>query len=244
MTSLEINHSQNQPFPKGATAILVHGAWADGSSWAHVVGPLLKQGLGVICAQLPLTSLSDDVAALGRFIERTEGPVVLVAHAYAGAVIAAVSHERVKSLVFITALAPDEGETVADVFYREDPHTDAPALAPDAHGFIWMPGESFAKAFAQNASADENNLLNAVQRPISVACIQERVPLPAWKSKPSWYLVAEQDHMITPKTQRYMAEHMGAHVVSYPVDHLPLLTAPDVVVDTILAAARASLFIS
>src|SRR6201987_5682363 len=113
-----------------ASVVLVHGAWADGSSWNDIIGPLLSQGLHVVAAPIPLTSLSHDVAALDRALERTDGPVVLVAHAYAGAVIAATTNERVRSLVFIAALAPDEGETVAEVFYRKTAHPAAPQLAP------------------------------------------------------------------------------------------------------------------
>src|SRR6201985_990134 len=134
------------------TVVLVHGAWADGSSWNDVIWPLQSSGLSVLAAPIPLTSLSDDVAALDRALERTDGPVVLAAHAYAGAVIAASTNERVQSLVFIAALAPDEGETVAEVFYREKPHLQAPQLVPDAHGFIWMPQEAFGTAFSQHAS--------------------------------------------------------------------------------------------
>lgn len=134
------------------SVVLVHGAWADGSSWNEIIAPLQSKGLDVLAAPIPLTSLSDDIAALERALERTKGPVVLAAHAYAGAVIAAVSNERVRSLVFIAALAPDEGETVADVFYREKLHPEAPQLSPDAHGFIWMPKEAFGAAFSQNAS--------------------------------------------------------------------------------------------
>jgi pimeloyl-ACP methyl ester carboxylesterase len=119
--------------------VLVHGAWADGSSWNSVIGPLLSNGFNVLAAPIPLTSLSDDVTALNRILERTEGPVILAAHAYAGAVIAATDNERIRSLVFIAALAPDEGETVADMFYREEPHVEAPDLVPDAHGLIWFP---------------------------------------------------------------------------------------------------------
>jgi pimeloyl-ACP methyl ester carboxylesterase len=117
----------------------------------------------------------------------------------------------------------------------------APQLAPDADGFLWMPDEAFANAFAQNASAEQLRLSRAVQRPISVKSIQEPAPAPAWKSKPVWYLVAEQDRMINPKTQRFMAERMRATVRSFPVDHTPLLTAPDKVVDVILEAAQATL---
>ena len=110
------------------SVVLVHGAWADGSSWNDIIGPLLSKGLNVLAAPIPLTSLSDDVAALDRALERTDGPVVLVAHAYAGAVIAANTNERVRSLVFIAALAPDEGETVAEMFYREKPHPAGTAI--------------------------------------------------------------------------------------------------------------------
>jgi pimeloyl-ACP methyl ester carboxylesterase len=188
------------------SVVLVHGAWADGSSWNDIIGPLLSKGLNVLAAQIPLTSLSDDVAALNRAIERTHGPVVLVAHAYAGAVIAANTSERVQSLVFLAALAPDEGETVAQVFYREKPH---PQLAPDAHGFIWMPQEGFGATFSQHASPERAALFAATQRPIAVACIQEKAPRPAWKVKSSWYLVAEDDRMINPATQLFMAQRMG-----------------------------------
>jgi pimeloyl-ACP methyl ester carboxylesterase len=121
-------------FKGSITVVLVHGAWADGSSWNDIIGPLLSKGLNVLAAPSPLTSLSDDAAALDRAIEHTHGPVVLVARAYAGAVIAANTSERVQSLVFIAALAPDEGETVAEVFYRGKPHPQAPQLAPDVHG--------------------------------------------------------------------------------------------------------------
>ena len=149
------------------SVVLVHGAWADGSSWSKVIGPLRAEGVKVVAAPLPLTSLADDVAALDRTLERVEGPVVLVGHAYAGAVIAATRSEKVRSLVYVAALAPDEGETVADVFYRAEPHPQAPKLAPDDHGLIWLPDDAFAAAFAQNASAEEQALLAAVQRPIA-----------------------------------------------------------------------------
>ncbi len=228
-------------FSKNATVILVHGAWADGSSWNRVVLPLLHQGLKVICAPIPLTSLSDDAAALNRLLQRTDGPVLLAGHAYAGAVIAAATDEKVKSLVYVAALAPDEGETVSQVFYRDPPHPQAPHLQPDAYGFIWMPEEGFQNAFAQNASDDVKAVTASVQRPISVKCIQETAPEPAWRSKPSWFLIAEEDRMINQKTQHFMAERMGAKIRVHAVDHTPLLTAPEVVVDIISEAARETL---
>jgi len=226
---------------KATTVVVVHGAWADGSSWQAVIRLLEEHGLQVIAAPIPLTSLSDDAAALKRTIARTDGPVIVAGHAYAGAVIATAHDERVKALVYIAALAPDEGETVAQVFYKDEAHAKAPQLAPDADGFIWMPEEGFANAFAQNASAGQIALSKAVQRPISVRSIQEPAPAPAWKSKPTWYLIAEEDRMIHPKTQRFMAERMKATVRSFEVDHTPLLTAPEKVVDVILEAAKATL---
>jgi pimeloyl-ACP methyl ester carboxylesterase len=124
---------------KDATVVLVHGAWADGSSWEAVIRQLQEQGLKVIAAPIPLTSLSDDAAALKRTIARTQGPLIVAGHAYAGAVVAMAYDERVKALVYVAALAPDEGETVAQIFYKDESHPKAPQLAPDADGFIWMP---------------------------------------------------------------------------------------------------------
>lgn len=224
--------------PKDASVVLVHGAWADGSSWAKIIGKLAAGGIQVVAAPLPLTSFSDDVAALDRTLERVTGPVVLVGHAYAGAVIAATRSEKVKALVYVAALAPDEGETVADVFYRAEPHPQAPKLAPDDHGLIYLPEAAFADAFAQHASIEEQTLLAAVQRPISPACITVAMERPLWKDRPSWFLVAEQDRMIVPETQRFMAARMQARVRSLPVDHTPLVTAPGAVVDITLDAVR------
>lgn len=228
-------------FAEKATVVAVHGAWADGSSWQAMVRPLEERGFHVIAAPIPLTSLSDDAAALKRTIARTRGPVIVAGHAYAGAVIATAKDDRVKALVYVAALAPEEGETVAQVFYRDETHPKAPQLVPDADGLIWMPDEGFSDAFAQNASEEQIAVAKAVQRPISVNCIREPAGAPTWKSKPTWYLLAEQDRMINPKTQRFMAERMHAKVRSFPVDHSPLLTAPDTVVDIVLEAAKATL---
>ncbi len=220
------------------TVVAVHGAWADGSSWQDVILGLEREGVRVIAAPIPLTSLGDDTAALKRAMNRTEGPVILAGHAYAGAVIAAVNDERVKALVYIAGLAPDEGETVAQVFYRDERHPRSPRLAPDAEGFIWMPEEGFGNAFAQHATAEQIALSAAVQRPIALKCIQEPVSKPAWKSKPTWFLIAEEDRMINPKTQIFMAKRMGATTRSLAVDHTPLLSAPKAVVDMILEATQ------
>jgi pimeloyl-ACP methyl ester carboxylesterase len=223
---------------KDVSAVLAHGAWADGSSWARVITALKAEGVNVSAAPLPLTSLGDDVAALNRSLDRTEGPVVLVAHAYAGAVIALARPERVKALVYVTALAPDEGEKVADVFYRLELHPQAPKLAPDSNGLIWLPENAFATAFAQNASVEDLAVLAAVQRPMSVNCITVPSGRPLWKDVPSWFLIAENDRMIVPATQRYMAERMKAKTKAHAVDHTPSVTAAAVVVDVIRDAIR------
>jgi pimeloyl-ACP methyl ester carboxylesterase len=227
------------PVNGNITVVAVHGAWADGSSWKDVILRLEGEGLRVIAAPIPLTSLADDAAALERAVSRTKGPLILAAHAYAGAVIAAVNDERVKAMVYIAALAPDEGETVAQVFHRDEPHPQAPKLAPDAEGFIWMPEEGFKNAFSQHATTEQIALSAAVQRPISVKCLQEPALKPAWRSKASWFLIAKEDRMINPKTQHFMAKRMGAKTRSLPVDHTPLLSAPEKVVDIILEAKQA-----
>jgi hypothetical protein len=149
-------------FPENSTVVVAHGAWADGSSWKEVILPLNKQGLQVVAPPLPLSSLSDDIVALNRTIARAKGPVIVAGHAYAG-----------------------EGETVAEVFYRDEPHPQAPKLTPDKNAWIWMPEEGFSNAFAHHATADQIALCKAVQRPIALKCIQEPAPKPAWRSKPS-----------------------------------------------------------
>jgi len=223
------------------TAVLVHGAWADGSSWSRVITGLDHAGFAVTAAPIPLTSLADDVDALDRTIDRIDGPVVVVGHAYAGGVIGATKHPRARALVYVAALAPDEGETVADVFYRDTPHPDAPELKPDEHGWIWLPVNVFGTAFAQQGTPEEHAVLAAVQRPIAVQCIQQPVPPPGWKDRPAWFLVAEEDRMINPVTQKFMAERMRATVHAYDVDHAPLITRPQAVVDIIAEAVRSDL---
>lgn len=232
--------SDGQASEGPVTVVVVHGAWADGSSWGPVIAPLQRQGLVVRAAPLPLTSLEDDVAALDRVLERIDGPVVLAGHAYAGAVIASARADRVSALVFVAALAPDEGETVMDVFQRAAPHPQAPKLAPDRHGAIWLPDEAFAAAFAQQAPTESTAMLAAVQRPVHLPCIGTPVGRPLWKDRPSWFLVAKEDRMIAAETQRFMATRMGATQWSAAVDHTPMVSAPEIVVEVILEAVHAA----
>lgn len=221
------------------TAVLVHGAWADGSSWTQVIRKLHQEGIKTVTPSIPLTTYADDVAALDRALERVDGPTVVVGHAYAGAVIGGSRSDKVKGLVYVAALAPDQGETVAEVFGRDTPHPQAPTLAPDAHGLLWLPERAFAEAFAQHASAEEQAVLASLQRPLSPACISVPMNRPRWHDLPSWYLLAERDRMIPRETQAFMAERMGATRHSHPLDHTPSVTAPALVAALIRQAIDA-----
>jgi pimeloyl-ACP methyl ester carboxylesterase len=223
---------------RSATVVLAHGAWADESSWSKVATLLQSNGIKTVTFHLPLSSLADDVAALDKALAQVDGPVVLVGHAYAGAVIAATHSAKVRALVYIAALAPDQGETVADVFNRYEHDDKAPKLMPGDDGLIWLAPEAFGIAFAQHASPDEQKALAAKQLPISPAAITVRVERPLWRDVPAWYLVAQHDHMIPEKTQRFMAERMNARISAYPVDHLPSVTAPELVESMIVDAVR------
>jgi len=224
---------------KDLTVVMAHGGWADGSSWARVITGLAAHGIRSVAAPLPLTDLADDVAALNRSIERAPGPVVLAAHAYAGAVIGLARPERVKALVYVNAFAPDEGETLTDLFFRAEPHPQAPTLAPDGDNLLWLPDDAFPKAFAHNATPDDLAVLAAAQRPLRFSCMTVPTVGPVlWKTIPTWYLVAEHDHMIVAATQRFMAERMNAEIRSHAVDHAPIVTAPGPVVDIIRDAVQ------
>lgn len=220
--------------------VLAHAAWADGSSWNKVTAGLQREGFRVVAAQLPLTSFTEDVAVLKKALLREKGPIVLAGHSYGGAVItaAAAGNSKVKSLVYIAAIVPDEGETVSDVFRRVPPHSSAPQLEPDADGFFWLAEDAFRNAFAPDASATEIALMAATQKPISVKCLGEAMSSPAWREKPSWFLIAEKDVMLAPETQRFTAARMKSQVVSLAVDHHPLASKPDAVANLILAAVH------
>jgi len=230
-----------QPNSPVATVVLVHAAWADASSWNKVIPSLQRKGLEVVAAQIPLTSLSDDAATLRRFLKRVSGPVVLVGHSYGGAVIttAASGNPNVKALVYVAAMAPDEGETVGELLHRAAPHPSAPALVPDEDGLLWMSAKGFADAIAHEGSAADALLMAATQKPIAIKCVQEQITQPSWKEKPSWFLVAERDRMIAPETQRFMADRAGSHVLAMEVDHTPLASAPAGVVEIITEAVDA-----
>ena len=224
------------------TAVLVHAAWADASSWNAVTWPLQNLGIQVRSAQIPLSSLSEDVAALKRLLRQVEGPVVLVGHSYAGAVITAAGADnpQVKALVYVAAIAPDEGETVGELFHRAEPQPNTrPQLVPDEDGFLWVAAGGFADAVAPAASAEETAVMQINQHPIALKCLGEPMTAPAWKQKPSWFLVAEKDRMISAAMQRFMADRMKARVHSRNTDHTPLASDPESVVQVIAEAADA-----
>jgi pimeloyl-ACP methyl ester carboxylesterase len=224
------------------SVVLVHAAWADASSWNKVIPSLQRKGIQVVAVQIPLTSLSDDAATVRRILKRLSGPVVLVGHSYGGAVITAAGsgNLNLKALVYIAAMAPDEGETVGQLLHHSAPHASAPALVPDEDGLLWMSVKDFADAVAHDSSAEDAELMAATQKPIAIKCVEEPMTRPAWKEKPSWYLVAERDRMIAPETQRFMAHRAGSHIVAMELDHTPLASAPDRVVAIITAAVDAA----
>ncbi|HLW54266.1 MAG TPA: alpha/beta hydrolase [Candidatus Angelobacter sp.] len=206
---------------RNATAVLVHAAWADASSWSRVVATLQQKGLQVVSVQIPLTSLTDDVAAVRRALAKLEGPVVLAGHSYGGAVITSAGggHAAVKALVYIAAMAPDEGETVGQLLHRAPTHAAAPQLIPDEEGLLWMSAEGFANAVAPESPAQETAIMRATQKPISIKCLGETTAYQAWREKPSWFLGAERDRMISPDTQRFMAQRAHSTIRALPVDH-------------------------
>jgi pimeloyl-ACP methyl ester carboxylesterase len=226
-----------------ATVVLVHAAWADASSWNKVALELRRKGFPIRAAQIPLTSLTDDVAALRRLLQKVDGPVLLAGHSYAGAVItaAAAGNTQVKALIYVAAIVPDEGETIGALFGDAEPDGGGvrPPIAPDADGFLWLPEGAVTTAVAPDAPLEERILMEVSQHPIAVKCLVEPMTDPAWKQKPSWFLIAEKDRMIGPAKQRFMAERIGARIHSYEVDHTPLLSAPDTVVRVIAEAADA-----
>jgi pimeloyl-ACP methyl ester carboxylesterase len=221
------------------TAVLVHAAWADGSSWNKVTLELQRRGLDVVAAQIPLTSLSDDVAALRRVLRRQDGPVILVGHSYGGAVATAAGagDSNVEALVYVAAVVPDEGETVGEIFNRVPYHPKAAKVQPDSDGLAWITLDDFRTAVAPNASSEDTALMAATQKPIALNCLIERMTRPAWREKPSWFLVAEDDIMVSPETQWFSATRMKSTVVALPVDHTPLASRPDAVADIISQAA-------
>jgi pimeloyl-ACP methyl ester carboxylesterase len=223
--------------------VLVHGAWADGSCWSKVIPLLEAKGIRVTAAQIPLTSLEDDVAVARRLLSTIAAPTILVGHSYGGAVITAAgaNNPNVKGLVYIAAFGLDEGESLASLSQQGPAPAGASAVEPDAHGFLWINRSRFHDAFAADATDQEAALMAVVQKPLSVASFTGQCGVPAWKTVPSYYLQATDDQMIPPPAQQFMAERMGATLRSVAASHAVFMAHPGEVADIIgLAAASAT----
>ena len=218
--------------------VIVHGAWADGSSWSKVIPLLQAKGLHVVAVQNPLTSLADDVAATKRAIALQDGPVLLVGHSYGGVVITEVGNDpKVVGLVYVAALAPSEGESVASI---TKPFPAAPLgseVRADAEGFLTVTPKGIAEDFAQDLPDNEKQLLTATQGPTAAAVFGATVTAAAWKTKPSWSVIASNDRAVAPELEKAEAAAMKATSITVPSSHVPMLSHPKEVADFIEQAA-------
>jgi pimeloyl-ACP methyl ester carboxylesterase len=218
--------------------VLVHGLWADGSSWSKVIPTLEKAGHKVIAVQLPLHSLADDVATVKRAIDLVGGPTILVAHSFGGFTItnAGYNNQNVTGLVYVSAFAPDEGESAVDYVSVES--LPPGLLVPDSGGFAYLNPEMFHQAFIQDANATEAETLAVVQKPAHQSLFTEPSGPPAWKQLPTWFEVSEGDHIIPPDVQRNFAKRMNATTISLNSSHASLVTHPDEIAELILNATK------
>ena len=219
------------------TVLLVHGAWADGSSWAKVIPLLEAKGLHVVAVQIPLTSFADDVAATQRAIDLEDGPLLLVGHSYGGAVITEAGNDpKVAGLVYVSAVAPDKGESALGLIMSV-PTPIGAELRPDKSGFLKLTPKGVAEDFAQDLSSKEIAILTATQVPANVAAMKGEVTNPAWKSKPSWYIIGGNDRAISPDLESDQAKKIGAKAITVPSSHVIMLSKPAKVADVIINAA-------
>jgi len=225
--------------PKPAI-VLVHGAFADASSWAKVIPILEKDGYYVTAVQIPLTSLADDVAVTKRVIDAQKGPVVVVGHSYAGGVItdAAAGNAKVKSLVYVAAFAPDAGEALTEAASKFAPPPLDTALVPDAAGFLYVDREKVHDVFCKDRPLAEARIIAATQKPVNGSVFGAKVANAAWKNVPSWYIVAMEDRAINPDLERFYAKRMGAKTTEIRSSHVPFLSHPAEVAKVIEAASK------
>jgi pimeloyl-ACP methyl ester carboxylesterase len=219
--------------------VLVHGAWADGSSWAKVIPFLEAAGLHAVAVQNPLTSLQDDVAATQRAIALQDGPVILVGHSYGGAVISeAGTDPKVVGLVYVAAFAPDAGQAVGELGKEFPPAPGGAEIRPDASGFLLMTSKGVEEDFAQDIPKPQRRILAATQGPTNGACFGAKLTNAAWKSKPNWYVVAANDRMIAPDLERQFAKTMKAKTITVPSSHVAMLSHAQKVAQLIIDAAK------
>ena len=229
--------AQTRPSTGGKTVLLIHGAWADGSSWSKIIPLLEAQGLHVVAVQIPLTSFADDVSSTQRAIALEDGPVLLVGHSYGGAVITEAGNDpKVAGLVYVSAVAPDKGESAFGLITSVPTPIDA-ELRPDKSGFLKLTPKGIAEDFAQDLAAQEIAILTATQVPTSVAAMKGEVTIPAWKSRPSWYIIAANDRAISPDLQAAQAKKIGATTTTVSSSHVIMLAQPSKVADVIFEAA-------
>jgi pimeloyl-ACP methyl ester carboxylesterase len=224
------------------SVVLVHGAFADASSWRKVIPLLEKDGFTVTAVQIPLHSLADDVATTKRVIDAQKDDVILVGHSYGGAVItdAAAGNPKVKGLVYVAAFAPDAGEALGGLIERFSPSPLGTALVPDSAGFLYIDRTKFLNVFANDLPKDEAALLAATQKPIAGAIFGEGVKTAAWKTIPSWYVVSTQDNAINPDLERFMAKRIGAQTKEIKASHVSFISNPAEVAKLVEAAAAAA----
>lgn len=225
------------PAAEKPSIVIVHGAFADGSDWAKVIPLLQAKGVNVVAVQNPLTSLEDDVAAAKRAIDAQPGKVVLVGHSWGGSVITeAGANDKVSSLVYVAAFAPDAGQTSAELGAGYPPPPGTAHIAADASGFLKMTKEGMAKYFAQDLPASTTSVMTATQGPILGKSFEQKISVAAWKTKPSWYIVASADLMIQPALQQDLAKKIGAKVTALNTSHVPQQSQPAKVAQVILDA--------
>ena len=222
--------------------VLVHGGFVDGSGWEGVYQALTKDGYTVTIVQNPTISLTDDVAVTKRAIDAQHGPVILVGHSYGGAVITQAGNDpKVAGLVYIAAFAPDSGESVASLIKNPPPGAPVPPILPPVDGFLMLDREQFPASFAGDVSPKEAAFMADSQVPWGVNALEGAVSEPAWKAKPSWYLLTTEDRMIPPDAQRLMSKRAGAMVVEVKGSHAIYVSQPEAVAQIIEAAAKGSL---
>jgi pimeloyl-ACP methyl ester carboxylesterase len=222
------------------TIVLVHGAWADGSSWSHVIPLLEHDGYTVIAVQNPLTSITEDIATTKRVIDAQKGPVVVVGHSYGGMVMtgAAAGNPNVKGLVYIAAYAPDVGESIGAVTAKYAATPVGTSLVPDAAGFLYLDRAKFHAVFCQDVADGEAAIMAVTQKPWASAIFTQTLDAAAWKTIPSWYLVSANDHTINPDQERFYATRMNAKVTEIASSHVSLISHPADVTKLIEAAAH------
>ena len=222
--------------------VLVHGAWADGSSWSGVIERLQADGYHVSSPQFPLTSLADDVARLREVLDHQDGPTIVAGHSYGGQVMTAMGQDapNVAGLVYIAAFGLDQGESLGALL-SQGPVTPALAhLFTDKHGFSWLSEDDFVNHFAADVEPVKAKVMYAVQQALATSAFGDVMGVPAWKTLPSWYLVAADDQALPPDAERMFASRMGATTVEIPSSHLAMVSHPGDVAQLIKAAAEAA----